>query len=194
MTVLPNAPATLSIPYRWEGVRGAVEVELGVNDDPAALGCAEVARGFPYCRAVTPPALGYADALGWVQLIEWDHLGPGFRIDTFQPLGQVSHPFGFFGFAPTMFDAPHHDAERLDSDFVAHSFLCGIGGELLEMRKEVRAVLGFSWRFSIRNGEIEIFPPEVLGPEDWDRHHEYLRGSHPSWSFFPGFARGRLGP
>jgi hypothetical protein len=191
LTVLPGAPETLTLPYRWAGVDGAVQAEVGVNDDPAALGCSEFARGFPYCRAtVTPPAAGYAEALGWVQLIEWTHIAAGFRIDPFLPLGEISHPFGFFGFAPTLFDAPHTDDERRDSDFIAHSFLCGLGGELLEFRREARAVLGFSWGFSIRDREFEIFGPAVLGPEEWDRHHDYLRQAHPAWSFASGFAEG----
>jgi hypothetical protein len=190
LTVLPDAPETITLPYRWAGVEGHVQAEVGVNDDPDALGCSEFARGFPYFRAtVTPPARGYADALGWVQLVNWDLLAEGFRIDPFVPLGEVSHPFGFFGFAPTMFDAPHDDGRR-DSEFVAHSFLCGLGGELLDFRREARAVLGFSWGFSMRDQKIEIFGAAALDPADWDRHHPYLREAHPGWSFASGFVEG----
>jgi hypothetical protein len=178
---------TVTFPYRWAGVEGAVQVELGVNDDPAAFGCAEFARGFPYCRAtLSPPAVGYGDALGWIQLVSWTGITEGFQIDPFAPLGAASHPFAFFGFAPTLFDAPHDDG-RLDSDFIAHSFLCGLGGELLALRKEARAVLGFSWGFSIRDRRIENFGPAALGPGDWDRHRDYLRENHEGWSFAPGF-------
>jgi hypothetical protein len=140
---------------------------------------------------VTPPAAGYAEALGWIQLIDWIHVGEGFRIDPFAPLGEISHPFGFFGFAPTLFDAPHTDDELDDdSHLVAHSFLCGLGGELLEFRKEARAVLGFSWGFSVRDGEFEIFGPAALGAAEWDRHHDYLREAHPGWSFARGYSEG----
>lgn len=190
-----GAAANLELPFRWEGVDCLVAVEVGVNDDPAALGCGEDALGFPYCRAtVSPPAAGYADAMGWVQLVDWTHMGRGFRIDPFAPLGEVSHPFGFFGFAPTMFDAPHHDEERRDDDFLAHSFLCGLGGELFEFRREARAVVGFEWGFSIRERRIEIADPAPLGPGEWDRHRAYLRESHPAWSFGEGFQESRLGP
>ena len=186
--MLPSAPETLKLPYRWAGIEGEVEVEIGVNDDPAALGCEEFARGFPYCRAtVGPPARGYADALGWVQLVSWTHLGEGFQIDPFAPLGEISHPFGFYGFSPTLFDAPHTDIDLVDSDFVAHSFLCGLGGRLLEFRHEARAVLGFSWSFSFRDREIEIPSPAALGPDDWNAHRLTLEESHPGWSFAVGF-------
>ncbi|HET7444693.1 MAG TPA: hypothetical protein VFJ57_08545 [Solirubrobacterales bacterium] len=180
----------LSIPFERRGATGVVDAEVGVNDDPAAYGCPEFARGFAWCRAtVTPPARGYADALGWIQLIDWEQMegGDGFLIDPFAPLGEVSHPFGFFGFAPTMFDAPHTDRPLQTSDFVAHSFLCGLGPEPLAGRFEADAVLGFSWGFRVREGEFEIQSPALLGPEDWDRHHDYLTDSHPGWTFLPGF-------
>jgi hypothetical protein len=187
--MLPSAPETLMLQYRWSGVEGAVQVEIGVNDDPATLGCEEFARGFPYCRAtISPPAGGYADALGWIQLISWTHLGEGFRTDHFEPLGDASHPFCFFGYAPTLFDAPHSDLDLVVSDFVAHTFLCGLGGRLLEFRREARAVLGFSWGFTIRDRRLEISPSAVLGPADWDRHRDHLREAHPGWSFAPGFS------
>jgi len=183
----------MDLPYRWNGAEGLVRVEVRVNDDPAALGCEEIARGFPYCRAtVEPPAIGYADMLGWVQLVESSHRGNGFEIDTFEPLGSVSHPFAFFGSAPTLFDAPHSDDE--DWDFLAHSFLCGLGGKLLEFRHEALAVLGFSWGFSKRGRKIEFFGPDPLAASDWDAHREYLTRRFPDWTFASGFRQDPLEP
>jgi hypothetical protein len=185
-----STPATLTLPYRHAGVEGTVNAEVGVNDDPAALGCADFARGFPYFRAtLTPPARGYADALGWVQLVRWPQVleDDDFRIDPFAPLGEVSHPFGFYGFSPTMFDAPHTEVAG-DWEFIAHCFLCGLGGELLEMRHEAVAVLGIRWGFRRRGGRFENFGPDVLAPADWDRHHDHLASAFPRWTFHPGFA------
>src|SRR6201992_3600783 len=83
----------------------AVRVEVAVNDDPRALGCSDDSRGLPYCRAVIEQdARGYADALGWIQLADSSDPPGGFQIDPFEPLGEVTHPFCFFGFAPTLFD------------------------------------------------------------------------------------------
>jgi hypothetical protein len=179
----------MELSYRWNGTDGRVRVEVGVNDHPAALGCDEMARGFPYCLAtVDHPGVGYADMLGWVQLVESSARGTGFYLDYFEPLGQVPHPFGFYGLTPTLFDAPHTD-ELENWDFLAHSFLCGLGGELLEFRREVRAVLGFSWGFSKRGQEFENLPPDALAAADWDGHVGYLTGAYADWKFAPGFHR-----
>jgi hypothetical protein len=179
-------PGRLSIPFERAGVPGRVDVEVGANDDPAALGCPECGRGFAWCRAtVETPARGYAAPLGWIQLVDWEQVGEGFLIDPFAPLGEVSHPFGFFGFAPTLFDAPHTDRPLHHSDFFAHSFLCGLGPEPLGGRFEADAVLGFSWGFHVRDGEFEIDGPTLLGPEAWDAHLAYLHESHPRWTFLP---------
>ena len=122
-------------------------------------------------------------------MVDSTDLAGEFRIDPFEPLGAVTHPFCFFGFSPTLFDAPHRE-HREDMHFLAHSFLCGLGAEPLAERREVDALLGFSWGFSVRAGSIEGFGPSQLGPADWDGHHAYLRSAHPAWEFIPGFAAG----
>lgn len=184
-----SGPGELTLPFRRAGVESRVEVEVGVNRDPAALGCPPCAEGFPFCRAtVGPPARGYADWLGWVQMLEWELIWEGFQTDPFLPLGDGSHPFCFFGFSPTLFDAPHTDLAPQRSDFVAHSFLCGLGPETLGMRGEIDALLGFSWGFRIRDGEIAIDGPAPLDPGAWDRHRSYLADRYPDWSFLPGYA------
>lgn len=176
------------MPFCWATLDGIVRVELGSNDDPAALGCDEFARGFPWCRAtVEPPAQGYADMLGWVQLVDasYDDRGEGFVSDGFEPFGPLPHPFGFYGVSPTLFDAPHTD--HRDADFVARSFLCGLGGELLEFRQEVRAVLGFGWGFTKRGDEFRFFGPDPLPAEEWERHRDCLTKTFPRWTFASGY-------
>jgi hypothetical protein len=188
-------PSRLELPYRWNGTDGVVRAEVGTNDDPAAYGCDEFARGFPYCRAtVEPPARGYGEMLGWVQIVDTNEFEPGFRIDLFEPLGEVPHPFAFFGISPTLFDSPHTTLPEWD--FLAHTFLCGMGGKLFEQteggRREVRALLGFSWGLRKRGSEIETIDLEPLVAGDWDGHLTYLRGRFPTWTFPPGFFDGPL--
>lgn len=187
MNESPKPPMTLALPFRWGGVEGEAAVEIRENDDPAALGCREFARGFPVARAtIAPPASGYADMLGWVQLVDDSFHADGFHADGFEPLGPLPHPFGFYGISPTLFDAPHFDGENFD--FLAHTFLCGLGGELLEFRREARALLGFSWGCRKRGPEIEPFDPEPLPSAVWDNHREYLARRFPEWTFAPGFS------
>lgn len=178
------------MPFSWAGVDGSVRVELGPNDDPAALGCAEFARGFPVCRAtIEYPAEGYSNMLGWVQMLNSGYLarGEGYVCDGFEPFGPLPHPFSFFGVSPTFFDAPHTDNE--DSDFRAYTFLCGLGGDLLEYRREVRAVLGFGWTFTKRGTEVKFSPPSALATEDWERQRGYLAQAFPDWTFAAGLCR-----
>jgi hypothetical protein len=189
----PKLPMTLGLPFRWAGREGEVRIEIRENDDPAALGCEEFARGFPVITAtISPPSQGYADMLGWVQLVDDSWHGGGFHIDGFEPLGSLPHPFGFYGVSPTLFDAPHFDGE--DFDFFAHTFLCGLGGKLLEFRHEARAVLGFSWGFRKRGPEIEFFEPAILPPAEWDRHRGYLARMFPAWTLAAGFHQDPLAP
>lgn len=188
----PDALRTLEMPYRWGEVEGAVKIEMGIDDNPREFGCEEVARGFPYLRAaLEPPAVGYGDFLGWVQLVDMSDRRGGLRIDNTELLGPVSHPFSSYGPNVTFFDHPH--TYHRDWDFLAHTFLCGLGGELLEFRQEVRALLGFSWEISKRGDRIETSGPDPLAPEDWNRHipyfnRRYRRFRRRKWQFVPGFS------
>lgn len=182
----PQSPRSLHLPFRWADAEGVVRVEIRENRDPLALGCPELARGFPYCWAtVEPPMIGYTNFLGWVQLTNLHWREGEFEIDPFLPIGLASYPFAFHGWAPTLFDAPHTDE---DWDFLAHSFLCGLGGELHDLRYEARAILGFSWGFSKRGAEVEFFDLEPLAAVDWDAHYAYLVRTFPEWTFAPGFS------
>jgi hypothetical protein len=190
--ISPATPTKLELPYRWNGVDAVVQAELGVNDDPEVFGGEEFAKGFPFFRAtIEPPAVGYREMIGWVQVVERSDQGSGFEIDLFEPLGDVPHPFCFFGYSPIMFDSPH--ATYRDWDFTAHTFLCGLGGRLLEQteegRRELRALLGFEWGFSKRGEKIDLRGLRPLPAEDWNGHLPYLheRFSTPRWTFLPDF-------
>jgi hypothetical protein len=175
----------MRLEFLHAGKPGTVQVDVAANADPAALGCGEDARGLAYCRAmIEQDARGYADALGWIQLVDSSDAPGGFAIDPFEPLGEVTHPFCFFGFAPTLFDGPSR-AAREDMTWTARAFLAGIGGEF-----EAFAILGFAWGFTIRAGEVSIVGPAELDGSAWDEGLPVLRQSHPAWRFVPGFASG----
>ena len=131
---------------------GWVGATVEPNDDPESLGQEATARDFPVCTAtVSYRGHGYRAALGWIQLVnstDNSSSGAQFEMDPFEPLGALAHPFCFFGFSPTLFDAPSRDS-RDSLTWTAHSFLAFIGEE--SGRPEARALLGFSWGFSIQN-------------------------------------------
>jgi hypothetical protein len=52
---------------------------------------------------------------------------------------------------------------------------------------EARAILGFTWGFSIREAAISLTPPTRLAPLEWDKHHPLLRREHPAWAFATGY-------
>jgi hypothetical protein len=172
--------------FALRGLHGRVEVAIEPNRDPAALGCRPEALGFPVCKATVDYAgRGYAAALGWIQLVRdtaGEGAGEGFELDPFEPLGRTPHPFCWFGFAPSLFDAPSR-ASREPLDWTAHSFLGFVG----EREHEARAILGFHWGFAIRERKIAIAEPGPLGSGDWDAHRPLLSREHPDWDFAPGY-------
>jgi hypothetical protein len=136
--------------------------------------------------------MGYDRIFGWVQLVDSSRHEPGFAIDPFVPIGPVPHPLAFYAWSTPLFDAPHSDLE--DWDFLAHSFLCGLGGKLHDLRREFRASLGFSWGFSKQGTEFEFLGPEALTAADWDGHRAYLARTFPAWTSAPGFHQHPLRP
>jgi hypothetical protein len=164
---------------------GFVDVTLVPNVEPEALGCRASGFGFPVCTAtVSFEGQGYAAALGWIQLVRsTDGPGPGvqFEMDPYEPLGTLPHPFCWFGFAPMLFDAPSR-ARRDDLDWTANSFLAFIGEP-----HEVRAILGFSWGFVVREQVVVIEDAAPLAADTWAAHLPLLRHAHPSWRFASGY-------
>jgi hypothetical protein len=165
---------------------GRVDVSVEPNAAPEALGCPPHAEGFPVCTAsVEYAGRGYAGALGWIQVVrssDGEGSGERFELDPFEPLGPTTHPFCWFGFGPTLFDAPSR-VEREPLQWVAHRFL----GFIADEGHEARAVVGFDWGFSIADGVISIAAPGPLGSDAWDVHLPLLRHEHPGWGFAAGY-------
>jgi len=181
----PGETDSLDFAFQRRGTQVTVSAELRANDDPAGYGCPECARGFPVLRAtIEPPSRGYQDLLGWIQLLRAPEFGAGPHLDSLEMLSEVTHPFGYFGYAPVMFDAPHREPEE-DLDWVAHSFLAGVAGIYGEF--DAHAYLGFSWGYRIRGGEVSLIGLTELDATAWDAHLPFLREKCPAWTFTPGF-------
>ena len=178
----------MRLDFRLLGASGWVDVQVEPNVNPEALACPSFAKDFPVCTAtVTYAGQGYKSALGWVQLVrssDNESEGTEFEMDPFEPLGPSPHPFCFFGFAPSLFDAPARRS-RENSDWSAESFLCFVPMDAA--RRETRAIVGFSWGFRIRRGAISLTPVAPLAPLAWDKHLPILRREHPAWAFAAGY-------
>lgn len=169
-----------------------MSVTYSRNDRPELVGSDPVSSGFPLCHAtVDYPAQGYDAVLGWVQLVRSDDnasQGREFEIDPLEFLGDVPHPFCWIGLTPQLFDAPSRSPRR-DLDWAAHSFLC-VPDTGADSKVEVHALLGFAWGFRIRGEDIQLVPPTLLGPSEWDQHGNALTARYPSWRFVSGFRDG----
>jgi hypothetical protein len=178
----------MDIPFTLRGLEGHVSVACSRNDRPAVVGTGPDSIGFPTCDAtVGYPGQGYRGILGWVQLVrsgDNGSQGREFEIDPLDFLGEVPHPFCWIGLEPHLLDAPSR-ASRADLDWLAHSFLCVPDGD--DDVLDVHALLGFSWGFRIRDEQIELIPPTLLGPADWDEHADVLAQRYPAWRFVTGF-------
>ena len=184
----------LELPYRWNDVDGIVRVEIGINDDPDRLRLRRVRPGLPLSagRRSSPRRSAIGDMLGWVQLVDEERSASrGFEIDLFEPLGEVPHPFAFFGFAPTLFDSPHTDLPRLGLPR-PHLPLRPGRDSCYDGRRasEVRAILGFSVGLLQTRDRIECLRPEAAlgrGLERPSRRTCTGELSELKWTFAPGF-------
>ncbi len=175
MSVLP-AQRKLELPYRWNDGRrpGAGRVRRQRRSGSVRL-AKQFARGFPYCRAtIDPPATGYKQMIGWVQMVNIERLGG--RVSTSISSNRsatVPHPFTFFGYSPPCSIAPTPTLP--DWDFVAHTFLCGLGGD--PARTDRKRSAGKSGPCSASAGGSRSagagsssLEPAPLSGEDWNRH------------------------
>jgi hypothetical protein len=154
-----------------------------------ALYRTDAARGFPVCWAtVDYPAQGYAAVFGWTQLVRSTDSDPDrFEMDPIAIYQEVATPYAWFGIRPELFDAPSRDS-RYNMAWEAHSFLC-VSPDAV-MTRQVQAITGFSWGFTIKNQSFTFAPPVALGSQAWDSHLGLLRASYPAWAFDSGYLPG----
>src|SRR3984885_9840115 len=172
---------TLRVHFSLRGISGLISVSVTPDTDPGAIGYslltgglpADVARGFPVCRAtVTYPARGSAAMCGWTQMVRATDSAPDrFEMDPIALYQQVPTPYAWFGVRPELFDAPSRES-RYDMTWEARSFLCVSPDAVLT--RHVQAIAGFSWGFTISQQDISLAQPATLGSEAWDSHLDLL--------------------
>ncbi|HEY0279348.1 MAG TPA: hypothetical protein VGC32_13870 [Solirubrobacterales bacterium] len=112
-----------------------------------------------------------------IQLVDSSDAPGGFALDPLEVLGEMGHPFCFFGFAPTLFDGPSRRV-REDMTWTANTFLAGVGEKF-----EAFPILAFGWGFEIRGGAVAILGPTRLEGPTWIDRLPTLEASCPDWSF-----------
>lgn len=182
--------AGMEVGFVYAGHAGRVHVVCVPNDDPAALGTPEQARGFPTCTAtVACTGRGYQALFGWVQFVRsTDNAsrGAAFEPDPFTLFADAPSPYCWYGTTPTLFDAPSR-AERRSLHWLAHSFLATT--PLEPGPKRVLPLLGFGWGFtSDAEGAITLLPLRRLRSADWQALLPLLRQEYPTWTFADGFS------
>jgi hypothetical protein len=179
----------MHLPFSLRGIRGAIDITVDVTRDPKDVGASPGAVGLPHCHAaIEYPGKGYDSLMGWIQMVrstDNDSSGEAFEMDPLMFVGAVPHPFGFFGIAPTLFDAPARRSD-VDLDWLCHSFLTYIKDFEGETRV-VKAIVGFSWGFSRKNGMTAVNLAQRLEPNDWGAQLDLLHREHPGWRFLDGF-------
>jgi hypothetical protein len=170
--------------FTHHALPGRVEVDVVANADPLSLGCDNDNLQFPACTAkVRYAGGGYQAMFGWVQLVRsTDATTADFEIDPYFLFPDIDSPYCFYGYKPTLFDAPGR-THRDDIDWIAHSFLAATPTEY--GARQVMSLQGFSWGFCIRSRVIHLAPAVPLMPIDWTNHVPYLRAAYPSWQFDP---------
>lgn len=174
----------MEIPFVHLRRPGRVTVTCATTTDPALLGAFPAAVGLPHLTArVEYQEHGYRALFGWVQLVRsTDNLscGDGFELDPFALFADAPSPYCFFGFEPTLFEAPARDV-RARMEWVAHAFLAY--SPLDSDDREVVPIVGFSWGFDGDDRE-RVTPRELrrLADDDWAHHVPLLRSTFPAWT------------
>ena len=88
------------------------------------------------------------------------------------------------GDRPDLFDAPA-GGTRYDMAWEAHCILCVSPDAVLT--RQVQAIAGFSWGFTINGQDMTFARPAALEPAAWDSHLDLLRTSYPDWIFDSGY-------
>src|SRR5437762_13640817 len=152
----------MRLPFSLRDIAGSVEVTVDTTREPRDLGAPPEAVGLAHCQAtITYTGKGYASLLGWIQLVrstDNDSQGQRFEMDPLTFVGEVPHPFGFYGIKPTLFDAPSRSS-RANLHWLADCVPCHIADD---EQRSPSAIWGFSWGSSTAAASTPALPARGL--------------------------------
>lgn len=125
----------LKIPFVFKGKHGSISVEISENRGIKSSGFTAIGhkfkdgdvKGYPTMKAsVSYTGRGYEALFGWVQIVTHTYDGgPEIEavVDIASQFSEYSNPFCFYGYKPTIFDAPRHNP-GVTMNWIAYTFLC----------------------------------------------------------------------
>jgi hypothetical protein len=181
----------LTLPFETRSHSGRVHVAYGAVADSDGIGFSMLGVGLEPQQPIGYPVIkadidfdgdGYTALFGWVQILHNTAWGPEAADEVDLPpflLGSEM-PTMYFGYLPTMFDAPanpHHP----NGDWSAFTFLTAIPD--LVISRSVRALTGFHWGYRLASSRPTPMPVQPIGPDDWQSRRTLLAHTFPTWSF-----------
>jgi hypothetical protein len=181
----------MSLPFESHGRSGQAQVSYGVVDDPDGFGFGLLNVGLEPHQPIGFPVLqadidfdgkGYAALFGWLQVIHNTAGGAGAADEVDLPpfLLGGEMPMMYFGYLPTMFDAPANP-QHPDGEWSAFTFLTAIPD--LVRSRSLHALTGFRWGYRLAHGRPTPLPVRPVGPDDWQVRRPLLTRTFPTWTF-----------
>jgi len=203
----------LTLPFNSRSQAGVISIDIQPNnDDQHAFGLdllipgvsqSELAAefgGFPVVHgAITYPIpasqfSGYGSLFGWIQFV--NSALPGetgdWAMDLFPFQKGLDNPFGYWGFNPSLFDAPAIEGGRNQTGgWTAQAYLTVLGDAGGSRNVTVIPGGAFTWGFDIEVDKdcplqnlIIIRQPEMIAVEsEWPQRLPLLEESFPDWAF-----------
>ena len=153
-------------------------------------------RGYPVMKAaVRYSGRGYEALFGWVQIVTHRY-GEGsemeVEVDIAPQFSEYQNPFCFYGYKPTLYDAPRHNP-GLSMDWTAYSFLCPLKIPDSAGKKSISPVTGFRWGYRLLAGKvIELFKPEIVHEEKWKSLKKEVENNYGDWEFSDKYVTKRI--
>ena len=190
----PAKSESINLEFRHHGHMGWVHVTVSRNHGVLSSGFTAIderftdsmVKGFPVMKAaVSFQGAGYEAMFGWLQVISHDYERgeEEFSVDIADQFREFMNPFCYYGYKPTLYDAPRHVAPGLKV-WKAYTFLCPLFLSGQERIRDIVPVAGFTWGYMLEGKSVSsILPPLSASPDEWATVRGNVSGSYREWSF-----------
>lgn len=202
----------LTLPFSSRSQAGLISIAIQPNNDTEhAFGLDLIypgtalseLQGFPVLHGSitypipSSPYTGYDALFGWIQFVQDVSAdgGGNWTMDVYPFAKDINTPFGYWGFNPSVFDAP---AKPLADDgtaekvaWTAQAFLCVLPDAGISKNVTVIPGAAITWGFDVsvegKNSserQIVVRKPETIEVKsEWPQRLPLLREMYPEWTF-----------